>query len=79
MLELFDIMRKGYLSQISSVIDDVTGKRPITLSQFGKDYSTAFTWQGNLSYKAMVKLIVAIKLGTKMGQWNCKLCHLHCL
>jgi hypothetical protein len=43
MLELFDIMRKGYLSQISSVIDDVTGKRPITLSQFGKDYSTAFT------------------------------------
>jgi hypothetical protein len=43
MLELFDIIRKAYLSQISSAIDDVTGKRPITLSQFAKDYSTAFT------------------------------------
>jgi len=43
MIELFDIIRKGYLSQVSSAIDDVTGKRPITLSQFAKDYSTAFT------------------------------------
>jgi hypothetical protein len=43
MIELFDIIRKGYLSQVSSVVDDVTGKRPITLSQFAKDYSSAFT------------------------------------
>jgi uncharacterized protein YbjT (DUF2867 family) len=43
MIELFNIIRKGYLSQVSSVIDEVTGKRPITLSQFAKDYSKAFT------------------------------------
>ena len=43
MIELFDIIRKGYLSEVSSVIDEVTGKRPITLSQFAKDYSNAFT------------------------------------
>ena len=43
MIELFNIIRNGYLSQVSSVIDDVTGKRPITLSQFAKDYSSAFT------------------------------------
>jgi len=41
MIELFDIIRKGYLSQVASVVDDVTGKRPITLSQFAKDYSAA--------------------------------------
>jgi hypothetical protein len=44
MIELFNIIRKGYLSQVSSVIDELTGKRPITMSQFTKDYSTtAFT------------------------------------
>jgi uncharacterized protein YbjT (DUF2867 family) len=43
MIELFNIIRKGYLSQVSSVIDEVTGKRPISLSQFAKDYSRAFT------------------------------------
>jgi len=32
MLELYDIIRRGYVSQISSVVDDVTGKRPITQS-----------------------------------------------
>jgi len=41
MIELFDVIRKGYLSQVASVVDDVTGKRPITLSQFAKDYSAA--------------------------------------
>jgi len=43
MIELFDIIRKGYLSQVSSVVDDVTGKRPTTMSQFAKDNSKVFT------------------------------------
>jgi uncharacterized protein YbjT (DUF2867 family) len=43
MIELFDIIRKGYLSQVSSVVDDVTGKRPTTMSQFAKDNSKDFT------------------------------------
>ena len=32
----------GYLSQVSSVIEDVTGKSAISLNQFAKDYSRAF-------------------------------------
>jgi uncharacterized protein YbjT (DUF2867 family) len=43
MIELFDIIRRGNLSQVSSVIDEVTGKRPISLGQFAKDYSRALT------------------------------------
>lgn len=43
MMELFNIIRMGYLSQVSSVIEDVTGKKAIPLNQFAKDYSGAFT------------------------------------
>ena len=43
MMELFNIIRMGYLSQVSSVSDDVTGKRAISLNQFAKDYSRDFT------------------------------------
>ncbi len=43
MMELFNIIRVGYLSQVSSVIEDVTEIKPISLSQFAKDYSGAFT------------------------------------
>jgi uncharacterized protein YbjT (DUF2867 family) len=43
MMELFNIIRMGYLSQVSSVIEDVTRKRAISLNQFAKDYSRAFT------------------------------------
>ena len=42
MMELFNIIRMGYLSQVSSVIEDVTGKRAISLNQFAKDYSRSF-------------------------------------
>jgi uncharacterized protein YbjT (DUF2867 family) len=43
MMELFNIIRMGYLSQVSSVMEDVTGRKAISLSQFAKDYSGAFT------------------------------------
>jgi uncharacterized protein YbjT (DUF2867 family) len=43
MMELFNIIRMGYLSQVSSVIEDVTGKRAISFDQFVEDYSKAFT------------------------------------
>jgi uncharacterized protein YbjT (DUF2867 family) len=43
MMELFNIIRIGYLSQVSSVIEDVTGEKAIPLNQFAKDYSGAFT------------------------------------
>jgi uncharacterized protein YbjT (DUF2867 family) len=43
MMELFNIIRVGYLSHVSSVIEDLTEIKPISLSQFAKDYSGAFT------------------------------------
>jgi hypothetical protein len=41
LIELFDITRKGYASDISSVVD-FTGRKPISFSQFVKDYAQAF-------------------------------------
>ena len=42
MMDLFSITRAGYASDISSTIEEVTGKKPITFSKFAKDYSSAF-------------------------------------
>src|SRR5437867_353125 len=43
LMELFNIIRMGYLSEVSSVTEEVTGRSAISLSQFAKDYSGAFT------------------------------------
>jgi uncharacterized protein YbjT (DUF2867 family) len=42
MTELFGITRAGYLSEISPAVEQVTGKKPITFSQFAKDYAGPF-------------------------------------
>ena len=42
MIELFGITRAGYLSEISPAVEQVTGNRPTTFSQFAKDYASAF-------------------------------------
>jgi hypothetical protein len=42
MIELFGITRAGYLSEISPAVEQVTANRPITFSQFAKDYAGAF-------------------------------------
>ncbi len=42
MVELCSIMRLGYLSQVSSAVEELTGRRPISFSQFAKDYAEAF-------------------------------------
>ena len=39
---LYSYFRKGYASQVSSEIEEVTGKKPITFAQFAKDYADAF-------------------------------------
>jgi uncharacterized protein YbjT (DUF2867 family) len=39
---LYSYFRKGYASQVSSVIEEVTGKKPIAFAQFAKDYADAF-------------------------------------
>jgi uncharacterized protein YbjT (DUF2867 family) len=42
MIELFEITREGYVSTISPVVEQVTGNKPVTFSQFAKDYAGAF-------------------------------------
>lgn len=42
MIELFGIARADYLSKISPAVEEVTGNKPITFSQFARDYAGAF-------------------------------------
>jgi uncharacterized protein YbjT (DUF2867 family) len=42
MIELFGITRAGYLSEISPAVEQVTGNKPTTFSQFARDYAVAF-------------------------------------
>ena len=42
MIELFGVTRAGYLSEISPAVEQVTGKKPISFSQFARDYAGAF-------------------------------------
>jgi uncharacterized protein YbjT (DUF2867 family) len=42
LIDLFDITRKGYASDISSVVEELTGRKPISFPQFVKDYAQAF-------------------------------------
>ncbi|HET6807550.1 MAG TPA: NmrA family NAD(P)-binding protein [Nitrososphaera sp.] len=42
LLELLRITREGYLSNVSSAIEEVTGNKPIPFQQFTKDYASAF-------------------------------------
>lgn len=41
-LELYTYFRKGYASQMSSAVEEVTGRKPTTFAQFTKDYADAF-------------------------------------
>jgi hypothetical protein len=38
LLELYDIIKAGHAAQITSAIEDITGRKPILFSQFVKDY-----------------------------------------
>ena len=40
---LYTLYRKGYASQVSTAVEEVTGKKPITFAQFAKDYVDAFS------------------------------------
>jgi hypothetical protein len=41
-MKLLNITTAGYLSAVSSTVEDVKGKKPISLSQFAKDYAQSF-------------------------------------
>ncbi len=42
MIELFGITRAGYLSEISPAVEQITGNKPTSFSQFARDYASAF-------------------------------------
>jgi uncharacterized protein YbjT (DUF2867 family) len=42
MTELFKITRAGYVSDISPAVEEITGNKPITFSQFARDYAADF-------------------------------------
>jgi uncharacterized protein YbjT (DUF2867 family) len=41
-MEVYDLYKGGTQEQISSAVEEVTGKKPISFSQFAKDYAQAF-------------------------------------
>lgn len=41
-LQLFDLYRKGYASQVYSTIEEILGRKPRSFPQFAKDYAQAF-------------------------------------
>ena len=42
MMELYAIVRAGYASYLSSAVKDITGKKPISFSQFARGYAQSF-------------------------------------
>lgn len=42
LIELLKITRDGYLSEVSSAVEKVTDRKPISFSQFAKNYEQAF-------------------------------------
>jgi uncharacterized protein YbjT (DUF2867 family) len=42
MMELFSIIRTGYGSEATTVVENITGRKPIPFAQFTKDYAEAF-------------------------------------
>ncbi len=42
LLELYSVIRSGYASQTTTAVEQITGRKPISLEQFAKDYVSFF-------------------------------------
>jgi hypothetical protein len=42
LIELYNLIRLGYLSNVTSPVEGLTGKKAISFNQFAKDYAEAF-------------------------------------
>jgi uncharacterized protein YbjT (DUF2867 family) len=42
LLELLKLSREGYLSSVSSEVETVTGKKPISFAKFAEEHADAF-------------------------------------
>jgi hypothetical protein len=40
--ELSNYFKKGHASQVSCAIEEVTGRKPVSFSQFANDYTEVF-------------------------------------
>jgi hypothetical protein len=41
-LDLYALYRKGYASEVSSAVEDITGRKATNFVEFAKDYADAF-------------------------------------
>ncbi|MGA9169133.1 MAG: SDR family oxidoreductase [Nitrososphaeraceae archaeon] len=41
-LQLYDLYRKGYASQVTDAVESITGNKPISFAQFAMDHAEAF-------------------------------------
>ncbi|MDQ6866132.1 MAG: hypothetical protein M3044_20190, partial [Thermoproteota archaeon] len=41
-MEFFSIVRAGHASQTTTVVEQITGRKPISFPQFAKDYAEFF-------------------------------------
>jgi hypothetical protein len=39
LMELYRVIRSGYASQTTTVVEQITGHKPISLEQFARDYA----------------------------------------
>jgi hypothetical protein len=44
-MEFYSIIKAGHASQTTNVVEQITGRKPISFSQFVKDYAQAFKWE----------------------------------
>ena len=42
MMELYNIIRDGHAAQITNTVEQIVGKKPISFSQFAKEYAEFF-------------------------------------
>lgn len=42
LIEIYNLIRLGYLSNVTSPVEELTGKKPTTFAQFAKDYAEDF-------------------------------------
>jgi hypothetical protein len=41
-MELYSTTKMAYVSQVSTAVKEITGRKPTTFAQFAKDYAEAF-------------------------------------
>jgi hypothetical protein len=42
MIELYSIIKEGYATQITNIVEQIISQKPISFSQFAKEYAEFF-------------------------------------